>query len=394
MGASFANAGLISPGHCFSWAEPGVVRMALKSFLGLADGIGICRPWSAKMLRWSGLFAREGTRERWFENSRAALALATYSRNILFRSAEIPLDAFGGSLAGILYLYGDNSKPSEHDAQLLREAREPFDVLDAEQVLEREPLLRGASVRFRAAVYCQNDGTGDAARYANACVTKALELGAKLRCDENVLGFETTGDTVTAVHTSLGRYAADSVVVTAGLESSDLVARLGYDLPIYPVTGYSVTYKAMSQGRPRVGAVSIPHKIAWAAFDDTVRFTGFADIGVPSKSRAESRFRALQAFAAQVYPETDGYLPAQWVGRRPMTPDNLPFLGISRHRNMWFNCGHGAMGWTMACGSAQIIADLVSHRSPAIDMGPYRWDRYRLFGRSAVTRASIMEAVN
>ncbi|MGN6650296.1 FAD-dependent oxidoreductase [Trinickia sp.] len=386
-GASHANAGLISPGHCFSWAEPGVAGVALKSLLGLGDGISICPPWTPSLLRWGALFAREGTRERWLSNSKAALALAAYSRDLQFGASDIPLDDYGGRHDGILYLYGESDKPGPYDEALLSAAGEAFESLDHDGLLNCEPILHAATVKFARAVFCPNDGTGDAARYATAALGKAVQLGATARFGEKVIRLDISGNTVSGVETDRGSFKADAVVVTAGLSSRQLLASAGYTLPIYPVTGYSISYRVASPSRPRVGAVSIPHKVAWAAFgEETVRFTGFADIGVPGSVKVEERFRALEAFACEVYPEIRDAKPSRWVGQRPMTPDNLPFLGAAEHSNLWLNCGHGAMGWTMACGSARIVADLIRGREPALDLSPYRWDRYRLLGRrSAMT---------
>jgi len=386
MGASFANAGLISPGHCFSWAGPGVVSMATKTLLGLGDGIGLFPPWSPAMARWCALFMREGTPDRWFASSKAALQLAAYSRDLQFVNPPIPAESYGGRQTGILYLYGENNEPGAHDAELLNEAGEPFSVLDQEQFLNHEPLLRDARVKFKMAVYCPRDGTGDAARYAAASLDRAVSLGVKTFFGERVGGFVCDGQAVTAVQTDRHLHSADAVVITAGLSSRCLLAPLGYRLPIHPVTGYSITYKIQSGKLPRVGAVSIPHKVAWAAFgDDTLRFTGYADIGVPGSGRIEGRFGALESFAADVSPELSSLSPSRWVGQRPMTPDSLPFLGASNHANLWLNCGHGAMGWTMANGSAQVIADLVQRRRPAIDLTPFRWNRYGLLRRRQPT---------
>ena len=381
-GASFANAGLVSPGHCFSWAEPGVVTMVAKSMLGWGDGIGIFPPWTPALLRWSALFARESKRERWLSNSKAALALASYSRDIQFGTPAISADAYGGQRGGILYLYGPDHAPSVYDASLLSGAGEPFARLDAEQLLQQEPRLRQANVHFSQAVFCPNDGTGDAARYAVACVEEAVRLGAIPCFSQRVLRLEVQGDTVEGVITESGRHRADAVVLAAGLYSRDLLAPLDCHLPIHPVSGYSVTYRVKGAKRPRVGAVSIPHKVAWAAFgDETVRFTGYADVGIPDQSRAGRRFETLERFAADVFPELAALKPTRWIGQRPMTPDNLPFLGAARQRNLWLNCGHGAMGWTMACGSARALTDLVLGRSAAIDLAPYRWNRYSTLGR-------------
>ncbi len=383
-GASHANAGLVSPGHCFSWAEPGVAGMAVRSLLGLTDGIGISSPWDAAFWRWGTLFAREGTRERWLANSAAALALSAYSRDQQFGPDQLPLDCYGGRRGGILYLYGDGDSPGAHDAELLAAAGEPFERLDAAQILEREPFLRDAAVKFSQGVFSPRDATGDAARYALAALDEARRLGAELSFSEAVVGLPVQGDRVLGVDTAVRRYPADAVVITAGLASKRMLRPAGYDLPIHAVTGYSITYEGSRNTLPSVGAVSIPHKVAWAAFGDrTVRFTGFADIGRPGASRVASRFAALDAFAANVLPELRDAVPARWVGQRPMTPDNLPFLGAGKHSNLWLNCGHGAMGWTMASGSARIVADLVAGRAPTIDLAPYRWDRYRLLDRRA-----------
>lgn len=381
-GASFANAGLISPGHCFSWAEPGIGRAALRALLGRDEGLGICQPWSAALLRWGSLFLREGTHERWRANSQAALKLAAYSRDQLFRSATPAPNAFGGHQHGILYLYGEQDHPGPDDATLLHEAGEPFTALDHEQLLAQEPMLRDADIAFARAVHCPNDGTGDAARYTRAALDEASALGVRIHFDEPVLALSQQGQAVNGVTTARQTYHADAVIMAAGLTSSALLRPLGYRLPIYPVTGYSLSYRPAPASSPRSGAVSIPHKIAWAAFgDDTMRFTGFADIGIPSHKQATARLAQLTEFAHLVCPPLARATPSQWIGQRPMTPDNLPFLGQSAHPGLWLNCGHSAMGWTMACGSAQIIADLLQGRTPAIDLHPYRWNRYRRLSR-------------
>jgi D-amino-acid dehydrogenase len=384
-GASFANAGLISPGHCFSWAEPGVIGTGIKSLLGLGDGMGICPPWNLALLRWCALFAREGRRERWLKNSAAALALSAYSRDLLFNDVDIPLSEFGGRKDGILYLYSDGDFPSPYDSLLLKSAGEEFQQISAEKIKDFEPLLNLSSVQFSQATYSPNDGTGDAAKYARAALKRAISLGTKVRYSERVRALETDGDRVVGLTTNLAHYKADAIVVSAGLASRCLLASLGYRLPIHPVTGYSISFEGPRRTHPRIGAVSIRHKVAWASFgDSTVRFTGFADIGIPGPRLVEKRFARLESFASDICPELFGVRPNRWVGQRPMTPDNLPFLGPSRHSNLWLNCGHGAMGWTMARGAAKIISDLISGNSISLDLTPFRWDRYRLFEKHSL----------
>lgn len=383
-GASHANAGLISPGHCFSWAEPGITRVALKSLLGLSDGLGICAPLGPALWRWGTLFAREGTEARWLANSRAALALSAYSRDCHFRADGMPAEEYGGRHAGILYLYGANDTPGAHDAELLHAANEPFEQLDADQMDRCEPMLAHSAIRFAKGIFCRNDGTGDAARYARAALAAFQQLGGVARLGERVQQVLVHNGQAVGVRTDRGEQRAQAVVIATGLHSRELLRPLGMDLPIHPVSGYSITYENVAGALPTRGAVSIPHKIAWASFAArSVRFTGFADVGTPDARRAQRRLAALDAFARQIIPALAGAQRKEWVGGRPMTPDNLPFLGASGIAGLWLNCAHGAMGWTMAHGSAQIIGDLIAGGTPAVDLTPYRWNRYGFLGRRA-----------
>ena len=383
-GASFANAGLISPGHCFSWGEPGTPWLVARSVVGLSNELKVFPPRSASMLRWGMLFARECNWEAWKRNSSNALSLSAYARDALRAQVDVCLQDFGGRHGGILYLYGAGEGPGPHDADLLTRAGEPFQGLNAAQIFDTEPTLRGAQLTFDHATFCPNDSTGDAARFTRAALRRAVERGARVQLGQTVRGLLRDGDKVTGVDTGTGRIAADAVVLASGLGSRQLLRAVGASLPLHPVSGYSATYRVRTAELPRVGAVSIRHKIAWASFgEDMLRFTGFADVGYPSAERAKARFQELEAFAASVYPMLGDVEPQRWVGQRPMTPDNLPYIGAGPLSNLWLSCGHGAMGWTMACGSAQIITDLIQGRRPALDMAPYRWDRFGTFGRRA-----------
>lgn len=382
QGASFANAGLVSPGHCFSWGEPGVPAMVARSLLGISDDLRMFPPRSASMLRWGILFARECSRDAWFRNSQAALSLSAYSRDVLRTQSDVALEDFGGRHEGILYLYGAGEQPAPHESVLLGRANEPHETLLGDRIFAAEPTLRGTRLRFERATFCPDDSTGDAARFTRAALLKAVASGANVRFGQKVSGFQRSGNTVTGVVTSSGIVHADAVVVATGLSSAALLRTAGASVPLHPVTGYSASYRVRSADLPRVGAVSIKHKIAWASFGkDQIRFTGFADVGIPGPERVKARFRDLEAFAADVYPMLRGLEPERWVGQRPMTPDNLPYLGAGPLANLWVSCGHGAMGWTMACGSAQLVTDLIQSRPPAIDLAPFRPDRFGLLGR-------------
>jgi len=377
QGASHANAGLISPGHCFSWAEPGILPVMLRSAMGQDAGLGVCQPWSPRLWRWALMFASQSTLKRWQHNSKAAMDLAGYSRQQLFAQPEIAMGRYGGRDNGIVYLYAPNQKARTHELSLLDDAGMRHELLDPAALLHLDPMLSGLGSIFGSAVYCPGDATGDAAKFCIAASIEAQRLGARFHFDEALKSITYSSNRISSVTTTRRKLATDAVVICAGVASGSLLKTLGHSLPIYPVSGYSITYHVEAKDAPRIGAVSVPHKIAWAHLgEQSLRFTGFADVGVPSENRARARITALQQFALQVCPAVAGLAATEWIGQRPMTPDGLPIIGRGHQANLWLNCGHGAMGWTNACGSAQLMTDMIEGHPTAIDTEPYALHRF------------------
>lgn len=376
-GASYANAGLLSPGHCFSWAEPGIAGGILKAFLTGADRPRIGAPRNKDLIRWLRRFIKQSSPANWHRNSGHALQLARFSRTCLFSEDTVPLPSYGAARSGLLYLYKAEEEPAELELKLLKDAGEPYRILRGYALHTMEPSLdASAASPFDKGTYCEMDAYGDARQYALEGVRFAKQRGVDFRWNTTAREIITKNACVVGVATDDGFIGSDACIVSGGYASRRLLAPLGYDLMIHPVSGYSLTYENVQGTRPQHGGVSISDKIAWAPFgDDRIRFTGFADLGTPSEAIIGKRFKALEAFAHQLCPSVQEAKPAQWVGQRPMTPDGLPYLGAAAHGGLHLNCGHGAMGWTMAHGSARLIAQAVEGQAPEIDLTPFRHDR-------------------
>ncbi|WP_158618417.1 FAD-dependent oxidoreductase [Candidimonas sp. SYP-B2681] len=375
--ASYANAGLLSPGHCFSWAEPGTVQGVLSAFILGKDRPRIGRPRNAALVGWLRLFAKQSSVGNWKRNSRHALQLARLSREIHFSTDDIPLSSYGGSRNGLLYLYKAGEAPAEAELDLLREAGEPFEVLRGNALRALDPSLNGANAdSFHGGTYCPLDACGDARLYALEAARIAGERSAQFRWETRVGEILMQEGRVVGISTESGVLPCDACVVATGYASKELLRPLKYKLQIHPVSGYSLTYHGIQGARPVHGGVSISDKIAWAPFGEgRMRFTGFADIGHPDKTLSSHRFASLEAFARKLCPAVEGMEVEQWVGQRPMTPDGLPYLGAGTHQGLFLNCGHGAMGWTMASASARLTAQVMAGRTPSMDLTPFRHDR-------------------
>jgi len=160
---------------------------------------------------------------------------------------------------------------------------------------------------------------------------------------------------------------ADAYVVALGSYSTPFLRGI-VDIPVYPLKGYSITVPIVDASRAPVSTIlDETYKIAVTRFDDRIRVGGMAEVVGYNKTLNPARRATLEMVVNDLYPGAGNTAEASfWTGLRPMTPDGTPIVGATALRNLFLNTGHGTLGWTMSCGSGQLLADLMSGRRPAI----------------------------
>jgi D-amino-acid dehydrogenase len=186
----------------------------------------------------------------------------------------------------------------------------------------------------------------------------------------------TEGHRAIAARTPKHEFEADSFVVALGMGSVALLESLGVRLPVYPLTGYSLTIPGSPGRAPRVSVTDLHRKVVYAPLGARLRIAGMVEIAGMDMSQRTARLALLTQQAQEIFPDAGDYAAAQtWCGHRPATPDSKPLLGATPYGNLWLNTGHGALGFTLACGSARAIADTLAGRTPPVDMAAYAHDR-------------------
>ena len=223
------------------------------------------------------------------------------------------------------------------------------------------------------------DETGDCFKFTNALAERAKALGVTFKYGSIIRALDVEGGRVTGVVTAHGRIAADAVVVALGSFSPLLVRPHGIRLPVYPVKGYSLTIPITDASRaPESTVMDETYKIAITRLGERIRVGGTAAIAGYDLSLHHGRRAALEHSVGDLFPGAGDLEAATfWTGLRPMTPDGPPIIGVSKYSNLYLNTGHGTLGWTMACGSGRVLADIMSGRKPDIDvrdLGPGRYN--------------------
>jgi len=171
---------------------------------------------------------------------------------------------------------------------------------------------------------------------------------------------------------------ADRYVTAFGSYSRNFLTPLGLDLPVYPVKGYSLTIPITNAAAaPMSTVLDETYKVAVTRFDDRIRVGGMAELSGFDLSLKAARRATLELVVNDLYPGSGDLARAEfWTGLRPMTPDSTPIVGRTRYRNLFLNTGHGTLGWTMACGSSKLVADMMTGHRPEISIEGLELSRY------------------
>lgn len=377
---SFGNAGEISPGYASPWAAPGIPVKAMK-WLAMKHAPLILRPRpDMAMLRWLAAMLGNCNARDYAINKSRMVRLAEYSRDCLGTLRSETGIRYDERTRGTLQLFrkAKDMEGIAKDVAVLKADGVPFEVLDKDGCIDAEPGLAFSTAPIAGGLRLPGDETGDCFKFTNALAEMAKGEGVSFRMGTTITRLVEDGGKIVRVETDKGPLVADAYLVAMGSFSPHLVAPLGMKLPIYPVKGYSLTVPITEETHAPVSTLlDESYKVAITRLGDRIRIGGMAEISGYSLSLPEARRATLVHSAGSLFPGAGRFEEATfWSGLRPMTPDSTPIIGPTRIGNLFLNTGHGTLGWTMACGSASVIAAIMDGKSPDIEAGDLSLARY------------------
>ncbi|WP_175951681.1 D-amino acid dehydrogenase [Burkholderia sp. BCC0405] len=376
---SFANAGQISPGYAAPWAAPGVPLKAVKWMFEKHAPLAIRLDGTRFQLQWMYQMLRNCTAERYAVNKGRMVRLAEYSRDCLQALRADTGIQYEGRTGGTLQLFRTQQQldGAAKDIAVLQEANVPFELLSPADLKRAEPALAAVSHKLTGGLRLPGDETGDCQLFTTRLAALAESLGVKFRYNTPIDALAIAGGKIAGVQCSSETVRADAYVVALGSYSTRFISNL-MKIPVYPLKGYSITAPIVNEAAAPVSTVlDETYKIAITRFDQRIRVGGMAEIvGFDKKLRAARR-ETLEMCVNDLFPGGGDTSKATfWTGLRPMTPDGTPIVGRTPVSNLFLNTGHGTLGWTMSCGSGQLLADLISGKMPAIQADDLSVHRY------------------
>lgn len=377
---SFANAGQVSPGYSTPWAAPGIPLKALKWLFQRHAPLSMRPDGSLHQLRWLVAMLANCSTDRYAVNKERMLRLAEYSRDCLRELRTQAGIHYEERTAGTLQVFRTRAQrdAAQADMRVLDECHVPYELLEPEELGTAEPALARVAHTLAGGLRLPNDETGDCYLFTRRLAEAAARQGVVFRFGESIRAIRTRGNRVSGVEVDGELQCADAYVLACGSYSRGLLLPLGIDIPVYPVKGYSLTVPITDEAAAPVSTVlDETYKVAITRFERRIRVGGMAELAGFDLGLNPRRRETLEKVLGDLFPGGGRVEEATfWTGLRPMTPDSTPIVGATRLANLFLNTGHGTLGWTMACGSGQLLADIMTGRRPAIRTDGFDLSRY------------------
>jgi len=375
---SYANGGQLSYSYVAPLAGPGVLPK-LPPWLLRPDSPLRMRPeLDPQQWRFCLAFLLACNQRQSDLTTRRLLALSFYSRTLMRDLVAREAIDFAYAASGKLVVHARAASFAaarrllDYQASLGCEQQ----ALDADACVDLEPALAHMRPGIAGGIHTASEDAGDCYRFCIGLERSVRLAGAAFELGATVQRLTTARQRVLAVETDRGPISGDAYVLALGNRSVPIARACGIRLPMYPLKGYSITLPIdRDRGAPRVSVTDFARKVVYARLGDRLRVAGMAEIAGHEAVADPARIALLTAQARSSFPHAGDYANAtSWCGLRPATPKGPPVLGATPYENLLLNVGHGALGFTLAMGSAQVVTDLLARRVPAVPLDGFRLD--------------------
>jgi len=375
--ASAANGAQLSYAFVAPLASPATLKKLPSLLLSPDAPMRIRTGLDPALISWGArfLFACRPAAVR--ETVAAQLALAALSRSELTRLTQSLRLSFGLRTAGKLVIHRSAREFKVACRSVGAAGEDGQQILTAAECLALEPGLRLDAGQLAGGIYTASEQVGDCAAFCEALTIRLRQQSnVEWLLDTPIIGPVVSGGRLVAVDTGKGQVQADHVVLCMGAASGAFARACGFYLPIYPLKGYSITLTPPPEARVlRHSITDMERKLVLAPLArdgrSAVRIAGIADLESNDMTLDGGRIDILRRAAAEVLGIKPSGDIAPWCGLRPTTPDSRPIIGWSPLDGLFINTGHGMLGWTLACGSARLTADMIERKRPATEASAF-----------------------
>jgi len=370
---SHANAGQLSYSFSSPWAAPGLPLSLIKWMFSKYPPLVVNPNLNSETVKFLYQMLKNCNSKSYEVNKSRMVRISNFSKKCLLE-LEKDEDIFyeqrkQGSL--LLFKSAKQIENIKKDLSLLEKLNIQYELLDLNGCIQAEPGLHHVKSEFTSGLRFANDCTGNCYLFTNQLYKKCLEMGVKFEFNTQIEDIQIEKERISSIKTNRGEFDSDSYVVALGSYSSKILSKIGINIPVYPVKGYSITLPVLNnEDAPQSTIIDDTFKIGITRLGNNIRVAGTAHITGYNLELREKSLSLLKYGLNRLFPYATEECDDMkfWAGLRPNTPDGPPIIGSTPYSNLYLNTGHGTLGWTMSLGSGKLLADIISGIEPEISL--------------------------
>ncbi len=366
--ASFANGCVFSPGFVTPWVAPGLPKALLGKLFRDHSPVRI-GGLGAKELAWISKWRAACKMDSYLVHRSQLHNLASFS-NEVFKDITSKLNLEYENSKGFMILYRspEEQKNAQRMLQIYNEMGVPLLEISAEKARIIEPALN-LETQINGGLYFPEDGIANCRQFALMLKDECEKMGVRFEFNSAVKPLSPAQPTL--IQTNNGQIKFDAVVVCSGVSSAEILAPIGVKVPLLPIYGYSLSAALReSIDAPLSGVLDDRHKVTISRIGQRIRVSGIVQIGGAPKAHISGAFNTLYKVLNDWFPGAarTSENVQEWKGARAMLPEGIPLIGACKVPGVWLNIGHGSSGWTLSCGAARALSNLIDGRLPGTNL--------------------------
>jgi D-amino-acid dehydrogenase len=382
LGANFANGAMLTPSQTSPWNTPGIVSTLVKSLVTKDSAVRISAKAVPSLLTWGLRFLKNSNPHLHEMHLRRLLDLALYSMDVFEEYYQGYADQFDAKKCGTIKIFRDQHslEAQINSNRHLTEVGLEWEALTPDQTVEADPHLQALAPQLTGGIRFPADVVADSHKFCQILrddlITSGQTVHVGCHADELLMA----DGTVIGARTAVGEIRAKNTILALGAKTGILAPAVARSIHVRPVKGYSLTYDMTGvNDLPTHPVVDEGMHVGIVPLNGKLRAVGIAEFAGFDDSLNPGILRQLDSIAKSVFPDLaqsiDGCKREPWAGFRAMSADALPYIGETSTKGLWVNTGHGHLGWTLAAGSAELLADLITGKPTAIDASTFAMTR-------------------
>lgn len=371
-GASYVNAGYLTPSHIVPLAAPGMITKGLKWMLDSSSPFYIKPRLDLDLMDWGIKFMRSCTKKHVKRSLKVIKDINVMSKELYHEFDQLPDLDFHIEDLGVMMAY-QSLAAEKSEGIVMREAKQmglAVEQLTQNQIFEIQP---DCEMNISGAYLYRCDGHTTPGIFMEQLKKHLAQIGVKIHGGTTVQSFQMKGNKLQQINTSKGDFSADEIVVAAGAWTQNLLKSIGINLPVQAGKGYS-----LNEVKPTgisIPAILMERKIAVTPMQGFTRFSGTMEIAGIQHAIKKNRVYAIAKGVNAYYPSvqlSNTSIEQARCGLRPLSPDGLPFIGkLQGYKNLTLATGHAMMGWSLGPATGKLVAEIISNQKTSLDLSPF-----------------------